>query len=93
MRTVAHRGRSGGVISVQDCPLSRVRWTRPSSVPAQSWPGASGDSASAKIVQYYSAPLLSGVSSPEEPSFSASAWVRSELIGSQVWPSSTVRKT
>ncbi len=48
--TVAHSGKPFGVISVQLTPPSRLRWTRPSSVPAQIRPCSSGDSATAKMV-------------------------------------------
>ena len=49
--TVAHSGKPRGVTFFQVLPPSRVTCTRPSSEPAQSSPGASGDSARAKIVQ------------------------------------------
>ena len=39
-----------GVTLVQVLPPSRVSWTRPSSVPAQICPCASGDSATVKMV-------------------------------------------
>ena len=45
-----HSGMPFGVTSCQVLPPSRVTWTRPSSLPAQSTPGSTGDSAKAKIV-------------------------------------------
>ncbi len=44
------RAGPSGVTFVQVLPPSRETWTRPSSEPAQSTPGSSGDSATAKIV-------------------------------------------
>src|ERR1017187_9226640 len=41
---------SGGVTSVHVVPLSRVIWTRPSSVPTQMRPFCFGDSAMQKMV-------------------------------------------
>src|SRR2546422_6185536 len=45
-------------------PSFFVTHTLPSSVPANSTPGRSGDSASDTIVQYVSAPVTSGVTPP-----------------------------
>src|SRR6266699_1111337 len=45
-------------------PSFFVIQTLPSSVPAYSTPGRSGDSASDTIVQYVSAPVTSGVTPP-----------------------------
>src|SRR6266852_7984472 len=45
-------------------PSFLVSQTLPSSVPANSNPGRSGDSASDTIVQYVSAPVTSGVTPP-----------------------------
>ena len=51
MLTSVHSGSSGGVTFCQVLPPSRERCTSPSSVPAQSTPRSSGDSAKPKIVQ------------------------------------------
>src|SRR5213079_2299512 len=52
------------VIFSQVPPSFLVTQTLPSSVPAYSTPGRSGDSASDTIVQYVSAPVTSGVTPP-----------------------------
>ena len=63
-------------------------------MPAQSTSRSCGDSTSAKIVQYTSAPVLSRVIGPPDgPSFAGSLRVRSGLTISQLCPSSTERKT
>ena len=73
------------------CPLSRVICTLPSSVPHQMTPFSTGDSAMVMIVQWTSAPELSGVIGPPESlSFSGSLVERSGLILDQVCPWSVV---
>src|SRR5947209_14195812 len=52
------------VMLSQAPPSFFVIQTLPSSVPANSTPGRSGDSASDTIVQYVSAPVTSGVTPP-----------------------------
>src|SRR3954447_572662 len=85
----AHSGSEGGVTFVQVRPSSSDRCTRPSSVPAQNTPFFRGDSASAKIVQYTSAPVLSRVTGPPDGfSLSGSLRVRSGLRTSKLEPRS-----
>jgi len=48
--TVPHSGIPAGVTSVHTPPPSRVRWTRPSSVPTQSVRASCGETAIEKIV-------------------------------------------
>ena len=47
--TLLQSPRPGGVTSCQLAPPSRVSWTRPLSVPTQTWPSAAGEGAMAKI--------------------------------------------
>ena len=92
--TVAHSGRSGGVMFSQFCPQSREIWTRPSSEPAQYTPGSWGDSTKANIVPKFSTKVVSFVIGPPEGSiFERSLRVRSGLIGSQLCPSFLERNT
>src|SRR5919199_5052380 len=86
--TVPHAGRVGmlAVTFVQCAPASRVTWTRPSFVPAQTTPFSFGDSAIANTTPAYSTPTLSGVRPPEIPCRDVSPVVRSGLITSQLWP-------
>ena len=94
MLTRLHSPSACGVTACQVAPLSWVRCTRPSSVPAQNMPAWSGDSAKAKIVQYTSTPVWSRVIGPPEGrSLSGSLRVRSGLTARQLWPSSSERKT
>src|SRR5262245_3096375 len=89
-----HSGRSGGVTLSQCCPASSVTWTSPSSLAAHKSPTCTGDSVSADSVQYVSAPVMSFVIAPPDPtSLSGSFLVRSGLIGSQLAPPVSVRKT
>src|ERR1043166_10292854 len=85
--TVPHSGRLGMflVTLVQFLPPSRVTWTSPSLVPAQSVPASFGDSAMAKTTPAYSTPMLSGVRPPELPIFDLSLRVRSGLMTCHGW--------
>src|SRR5437763_12053877 len=94
-RTVPQSGKFGmaAVTFFQVLPLSGETWTRPSSLPAQSWPGVLYDSATAKIVQYISAPVLSPViGPPDHCCLFLSLRVRSPLIFAQLWPPLVERK-
>src|SRR5262245_7632683 len=76
-----------GVMLLHVRPPSSERCTSPSSVPHQSRLRRCADSASAKIVQYTSAPVLSRVTGPPEgPSFEGSLRVKSLLTTSQLAP-------
>ena len=63
----------------QVLPPSRVSWTWPSSVPTQMTPALSGDSVMVRMVQWFSAPVLSMVRPPESLSLAGSLVVRSGL--------------
>src|SRR2546421_9972715 len=94
--TVPQSGRSGmfAVTFVHVLASSRLTWTNPSSLPAQSRPFCLGDSARAKTVQYVSAPVLSPViGPPDHCCFCLSLRVRSSETFSHVCPPSRVRKT
>jgi hypothetical protein len=69
-------------------PPSRVSWTWPSSVPTQMTPALSGDSEMARMVQWFSAPVLSTVRPPDSLSLAGSLVVRSELTFVQDEPRS-----
>ena len=85
--TVASTGRPRGVTSVQLPPLSRVTWTFPSSLPAQSTPASRGDSSKAKIVPKTSTPVPSEVMGPPAKPWCAGLLVvRSGEITSHDWP-------
>src|SRR5262245_57107733 len=94
--TVPQFGMSGMffVTLSQLLPLSRLTWTRPSSLPAHRTPACFGDSARAKIVQYTSAPVLSPVIGPPENfCLDLSSRVRSGLTAFHVLPPSCVRNS
>src|SRR5437660_7820333 len=76
------------VTFVHVLPPSRVRWSRPSLVPAQRKPASFGDSAIAKTTLPYSTPMLSGVRPPELCWWLLSFVERSGLISCQLWPPS-----
>ncbi len=78
---------------VQVLPPSRVTWTLPSSVPTQITSLFFGDSAIAKIVQWFSAVELSSVSPPDSSCFcfSGSLVVRSGEMRSHESPWSRER--
>ena len=71
-------------------PSLRVSQTLPSSVPANSRPGRTGDSASDTMVQYVSAPVTSGVTPPVvcvlTPIFMVSRVVRSGEMANRFSP-------
>src|SRR5262245_57972852 len=92
--TVPHSGAPRGVTLSHLPPASRVTCTRPSSLPAQMSPFSFGDSATAKMVQYHSTPVLSPVTGPPDHfCFDLSLRVRSGLMAVQVWPPSVVRNS
>ena len=85
---------AGGVTFCQVAPLSRDRWTSPSSLPVHRTPACFGDSANAYIVAYHSVPVMSPVTGPpERPMVFGSCTVRSGEIFSQLCPSFFVRHT
>src|ERR1700687_354439 len=91
MLTVPQSGIALGVIFSQCWPPSRVRCTRPSSVPAQIKSFCAGDSTAEKIVSYTSTPVLSLVIGPPEACcFCLSLRVRSGLMMLQLIPASMV---
>src|SRR6185312_3602219 len=87
MLTVPHSGMAFGVTFSQCWPPSRVRCTRPSSLPAQIRPFCNGDSTTEKIVSYTSTPVLSLVMAPpEDCCLLLSLRVRSGLMMFQLMP-------
>src|SRR5262249_50855614 len=82
---LGHPAAGGGVTLVQVLPPSRVSCRLPSSVPTQTTFGSFGDSAIAKIVQWFSALELSRVRPPDSSCFSLflSLVVRSGEIRAQ----------
>src|SRR5438876_6130672 len=83
-----------GVTFVHFPPLFRDTLIRPSSLPAHSTPGSTVDSAKAKIVAWYSAPVWSSViGPPESPVVFGSLRVRSGLTRVHDVPSSFERCT
>src|SRR3954468_784736 len=94
--TVPQSGNSGTfwVTFTQVFPSSLETCTNPSSLPAHSSPFCFGDSASAKIVQYTSTPVLSPVIGPPlHCCFCLSLRVKSLLTASHVCPASRVRNS
>src|SRR5512145_1222936 len=82
-----------GATLVQVRPPLRVTWMLPSSVPAHTRPGTSGDSAIVKMVAWVSALVTSRVRPPLSGLTSAvSAVERSGLTMVQVSPRSVLRK-
>ena len=68
-------------------PLSVDTCTSPSSLPVQSTPAFTGDSAKAKMVAYHSVPVMSPVTGPPlRPIVAVSASVRSPEILSHEAP-------
>ncbi len=83
-----------GVASCHVAPASVETCTSPSSEPAHSTPGFTGDSANVNTVAYHSVPVISRVIGPPTgPNVAGSCSVRSGLIACQLAPPSVVLNT